>query len=203
MENWGQCCGLQIYPSPLNFPPPLPQHTCYTLWDTSLQPFSTPEETGRQRYRRKPSSTPTPSVWSPPGDKSGKEGQASPVWESLSFPAASEPVSQPQLLPISHSTNWDSSLLTLKLHSSFKLTLLCLGCIVSLGDITCPSLYTPPQPNSLLPLLHPLRISCLLKTHLYQTIMGQSDGKPRAGRQTPNSRRRVATNLLGGGIQVV
>lgn len=72
---------------------------------------------------------PTPSVWSPTRDKSGKEGQASWVWEALSFPAASEPASQAQLLLVSFSANWDSSLLTLKLHPTFRLALPCLGCI--------------------------------------------------------------------------
>lgn len=86
---------------------------------------------------------PGPQRLVPFGDRSGKEVQASHVWESLSFPAASEPVSQPQLLPISHSTNWDSLLLTPKLHPSFKLTLPSLGCIMSLGDVTCPSPYPP------------------------------------------------------------
>lgn len=101
---------------PTFLPPCTTTHMMHSLGHLSLALLHTSEEAGRQRCGGAPSSTPTPSVWSPPGDRSGKAGQAAPVWEPLSFPAASEPVSQPQLQPISQSTSWDSSVLTLKLH---------------------------------------------------------------------------------------
>lgn len=145
--------GSVLQAADLPFPPQLPSpptHTLHSLGHLFLA-FSTPEETGQQRCRRKLASAPTPGIWCPPGDRSGKEGQASWVWESLSFPAASEPAAQPQLLPISVSANWGSSLLTLKLHPSSKLTVPCLGCICLWG----PHLPFCPPANLPAPLLHP------------------------------------------------
>lgn len=118
--SWGRCCQLQL--SPPNFPPP--QHTYYTH---SPQPFSTPQEKDPQRCRRKLAPAPTPGIWSPPGDRRGKEGQA---WLGLGrlLPCCLQSLhlSLSSCL-FSLTTDWDSSFLTLKLHPSFKFTLSCLS----------------------------------------------------------------------------
>lgn len=90
-------------------PPQLPPPNTYpTISGTPLSSPSSPQRRQVDRDAGKKKQPPPPPLAFGPllGTGVGKKGrQASRVWEDLPFPAASEPVSKPQRLPLSPSAN--------------------------------------------------------------------------------------------------
>lgn len=93
-------------PFPLNSPPP-PTHILQSLGHLSLALLLPRGDKLTEMQEKKKQPPPPPLAFGPLlGTGVGKKGrQASRVWEDLPFPAASEPVSKPQRLPLSPSAN--------------------------------------------------------------------------------------------------